>query len=122
MLRSSKHKEDFMISFEKEGLVYENMPYHKFVENQVSILMSTDLQLQKRLSSFYSRVKLFFLLFSSLNICLNIIRFNLPEFTSSTSQVIMTWCYIPIMFISFGIEVAMIFYFYRTGMRFVTIL
>ena len=122
MLRSSKHKEDFMISFEKEGLVYENMPYHRIVENQVSILMSTDLQLQKRLSSFYSRVKLFFLLFSSLNICLNIIRFNLPEFTNSTSQVILTWCYIPIMFISFGIEVAMIFYFYRTGMRFVTIL
>ena len=59
----------------------------------------------------------------TLNVGLNIIRFNLPDYQANNStQDLLTWIYIPIMLVSYLLEVGMIFYFYDTGMKFVKIL
>ena len=70
---------------QEAGGAFDSASYHSFIENQVNTLMATDEEIQRRISTFICRVRLFFLIFLTLNVGLNIIRFNLPDYQSNNS-------------------------------------
>ena len=75
--------------------------YREFIENQINNLMATDHTLQLKIQKFINRVRLFFIVFIGLNIALNIIRFNVPDYTTETPKGAeelrtLTYYYIPL--------------------------
>jgi hypothetical protein len=95
----------------------------EFASEQIQNDLLQNIELQIRVKKFVYKTRCLFVWFILQSVLTSVIRFFTPDYHhESNFQKEILYAYIPLQFLTFTIELVMIWYFYNTSMQFVAIL